>query len=447
MKKLHMLIVRNIFQDFFDLSNIEDAHRQKLAQYILNIFVAGLLMGLIVISHYAIIGLWLNTALLAGLLATIFPCIRLIKNDQFERAFVIVAILGICGLIVTVSIGSNLNDPGMFLLFPTLVVLSFFADYRVNLTVLGALIVWIWGFAFAQNLSLVSTREVVQGELGQALSLSLILLFSSFLLQFTVSSLRTINQTLEHAKLQAEAASQAKSSFLAMMSHELRTPLNVIIGYSEVLMEEVNDQHVLEDEHLIDLERINKSGQQLLAVINDILDLSKIDANKMDLHRSVFSLHGLLTDVAEMLVPLASRNQNHIDIEFMGSADSVFVESDREKLFQILLNLGSNAAKFTHRGKIKLSAQTSDEEIKIAVEDSGVGIKGEDLPKIFESFQQIDNSMSRKTDGTGLGLAISKRLARLVDGDLLVKSEFGVGSTFTLVLPIEMIVTEEITDF
>lgn len=434
--------IRNIFQDLFDLSNIEDAYRQKLARYILNIFLAGLVMGTIIIFHYILIGFWLNAVFLTLLLGIMVACIKLIKQDRFETAFVIVAIMGICGLIITVSMGSTLSDSGIFLLFPTLVVFSFFASKRVNITVLITLIVWIWGFALMQYYGIIPIRELVQGELSQALALSLILIFSSLLLQFTATSMRTANQTLAEAKLQAEEASQAKSSFLAMMSHELRTPLNAIIGYSEVLLEEVAEEGNMDDEHELDLKRIKKSGHQLLAIINDILDISKIDANKMELSISVFSLAGLIQDTLEIATPLAMQHDNKLEVEIFDDLVDQYIKSDREKILQILLNLTSNAAKFTQRGKIKIQVKMAD-QLLIQVIDNGIGIEKEDLLKIFDSFEQIDNSMSRKTMGTGLGLAISKRLAKLIEGDLTVESELGDGSVFTLALPQSLMVFEE----
>ncbi len=443
MKKLRMRRIRNIFQNLFDLSNIQDSYRKKLAGYILNIFLAGFVMGSITILHYMLIGFWLNAVFLTLLMGIMIACIKLVKQDQFETAFVIVAIMGICGLIITVSLGSNLSDSGIFLLFPTLVVFSFFASKRVNLIVLLTLIVWIWGFALMQFYGIIPIRELQQGELGQALALSLILIFSSLLLQFTATSMRTANQTLAEAKIQAEETNQAKSNFLAMMSHELRTPLNAIIGYSEVLLEEVAEEGSMDDEHQLDLKRIKKSGHQLLAIINDILDISKIDANKMDVSISVFSLAGMIQDTLEIATPLAMQNDNKLEVEIFDDLVDQYVKSDREKILQILLNLTSNAAKFTQRGEIKIKVKMA-EHLLIQVVDDGIGIEKDDLLKIFDSFQQIDNSMSRKTMGTGLGLAISKRLANLIEGDLTVESELGSGSVFTLALPQHLMVFEDL---
>ncbi|HVS02389.1 MAG TPA: response regulator [Thermoanaerobaculia bacterium] len=235
----------------------------------------------------------------------------------------------------------------------------------------------------------------------------------------------------------AERANTTKSRFLANMSHELRTPMNAIIGYSELLMEDAEDDG---NEALLgDLKKIRAAGKHLLALINDVLDLSKIEAGKMTLHYEEVDLPALVQDVVVTIEPLAAKNRNRLEIDL--AAGLGCVRSDATKLRQALFNLLSNACKFTHEGAVRLRAErrpsVGGEALRFAVSDTGIGITAEQIDKIFDEFTQADTSTERRFGGTGLGLAISRRFCQLMGGDITVESEPGKGSTFTIELPVE----------
>jgi PAS domain S-box-containing protein len=252
---------------------------------------------------------------------------------------------------------------------------------------------------------------------------------------FDVTEKKIMELQLEDARDAAEAANRAKSTFLANMSHELRTPMNAIIGYSEMLAEDAEDEG--HDEMIPDLEKINAAGKHLLALINDILDLSKIEAGRMDLFLETFDLRQMLDEAVATVMPLIEKNENTLATEFADNLGNVRV--DLTKLRQALFNLLSNAAKFTENGTITLSAdkQIRDdaEWLIMSVSDTGIGIAADKLDAVFEEFSQADDSTTRDYGGTGLGLPISRRFCQMMGGDITVSSELGKGTTFTIELP------------
>ncbi|MDA0781204.1 MAG: ATP-binding protein [Rickettsiales bacterium] len=238
----------------------------------------------------------------------------------------------------------------------------------------------------------------------------------------------------EHTK-KVEEASRAKGNFLANMSHELRTPLNAIMGYCELLQEDLLDEGVKTGQG--DLKKIHSSAKHLSNVINDVLDLSRIESGKMDLTLEDSYIAPIISNVENICIVGAEKNNNKLVINVSDEIEMVFCEPT--KLTQCLVNLVNNACKFTSDGTIELSVYIdtfNDKEVfKFTVSDTGIGIKEEHLTSIFESFSQGDGSITRKYGGTGLGLAVSRKFARIMGGDLTAESEYGKGSTFTLWLP------------
>jgi signal transduction histidine kinase/DNA-binding response OmpR family regulator len=243
---------------------------------------------------------------------------------------------------------------------------------------------------------------------------------------------------LERAVLAAERANQAKSAFLAKMSHELRTPMNAIIGYSEILLEEAEEG--ADGATASDLTKILGAAKHLLSLINDVLDLSKIEAGKMELFLEDFDVLSAIRDVASTVEPLVQKKANALQIDCDESIGSM--RADVTKVRQILFNLLSNASKFTEQGRVRLNVRRESfkgrEWIVMAVSDSGIGMKPEEVARLFQAFTQADSSTASKYGGTGLGLAISRQFARLMGGDIFVESAVGAGSTFTVRLPVEV---------
>ncbi len=245
----------------------------------------------------------------------------------------------------------------------------------------------------------------------------------------------------DQARRLAEAANGAKSSFLANMSHELRTPLNAIIGYAEMLEEDIADPV-----QRADLQKIHGSGKHLLGLINDVLDLSKIEAGKAELHVEVFDVAQLVDQVVSTMRPLLDKNANRFELRLQEPLG--VMSSDSTRLRQVLLNLLSNAAKFTLKGEVILAVRRETGErggwLCFEVMDSGIGMTPEQLSRVFQPFVQADPSTTRNYGGTGLGLAISRRLCRMMGGDVLADSEAGHGTRFTMRVPAQ---APEITAF
>ena len=279
--------------------------------------------------------------------------------------------------------------------------------------------------ALGRRIMLLNARKLQAGHHGALLVLAM----------EDVTERRRVEEAVAKAKEASEMANRTKSLFLANMSHELRTPLNAIVGYSEMLQEEAVDLKL--DSFSADLEKITFSGKQLLALINDILDLSKIEAGKMELYLETFDLNALIDEVAATINPMVEKNSNKLKIERPTHLGGM--RADQVKVRQALYNLLSNAAKFTHEGSITLNAEREmmddTEWIVFRITDTGIGLSSEKIVKLFQDFTQADASTTRKFGGTGLGLALTRRFCQMMGGDVTVSSTPGKGSTFTIKLP------------
>ena len=241
------------------------------------------------------------------------------------------------------------------------------------------------------------------------------------------------NRELEQANIRLQEADRLKSVFLASMSHELRTPLNSIIGFTGIILQGMTGE--ITEEQRKQLTMVKNSANHLLSLINDLLDISKIEAGKVELSLEEFRLDDVVREVVETFSPAVSEKGLELLTEV---PEGVILFSDKRRMKQVLMNLVSNAVKFTDRGSLNIAARAlRDKNLEIRVTDTGIGIKKEDMNKLFEPFQQIDMPLTMKHKGTGLGLYLTKKLAALLGGDISAKSEYGRGSEFTFTIPLK----------
>jgi len=255
-------------------------------------------------------------------------------------------------------------------------------------------------------------------------------------IQAATADLAEQNTRLQWQSRELEKANRLKSEFLASMSHELRTPINALIGYASLMLDRIYGDLTPRQEE--GLTRIQGAAQHLLALINDILDLAKIEAGRMPLHLDDVKLRDIVTEISQQIEPLVKKKKLTYQVEIPES--DLTLHTDRTKVKQILLNLLSNAVKFTHHGGVWLNVSKDEEDLRFDVRDTGIGIRESDLESIWEDFRQVDQSRTREFGGTGLGLSITRKLVDALGGHVFAQSVFGQGSTFTVILPIRSVV-------
>ena len=399
-----LLIFHVLVWPYIALAIASRARNQKLAEY------RNLLVDSVVIGCY-VTACWFNLGPSAAVLLAIHSgCISV---GGWRMGFLGALGIGVGVVVGGVMFGMHFDPLGGNLVAQGLGVAMIF--------------VYVTVFSWTSHRQAQRTVRVVKQMEAQSIDL-----------QRNSALLEERTHQLELARDAAEAANASKSQFLANMSHELRTPLNAIIGYSDLLIEEAEE---LEAQDLVpDLDKIRSSGKHLLGLINDVLDLSKIEAGKMEMSLETFEVRDVVNAVAAMVRPLVEKNGNVLEVTM--DEDIGTMHTDLTRVRQILLNLLSNASKFTSKGTVTLTVTREDVKnrswIVFSVRDTGIGMTQEQLSRLFRPFTQADPSTTRKYGGTGLGLSISQRLSRLMDGTISVVSEPGMGSVFTVRLPAEM---------
>ena len=399
-----LLVFHVLLWPYIALAIAARARNQKLAEY------RNLLFDSVVIGCY-VTAVWFNLGPSAAVLLGIHSgCISV---GGWRMGVLGALAIGLGMLLGTLVFGAHFDPLGGHLLAQGL----------------GVAMIFIYTIVFSWQSHGQAQRVVRVAKQLEAQSVDL---------QRNSALLEERTHQLELARDAAEAANSSKSQFLANMSHELRTPLNAIIGYSDLLIEEAEE---LEAQDLVpDLDKIRSSGKHLLGLINDVLDLSKIEAGKMEMSLETFEVRDVVSAVAAMVRPLVEKNGNVFEVaidEHIGT-----MHADLTRVRQILLNLLGNASKFTSKGTVSLTVTREEskqrEWVVFAVRDTGIGMTPEQLTRLFQPFTQADPSTTRKYGGTGLGLSISQRLSRLMNGTISVVSEPGMGSIFTVRIPAEV---------
>ncbi|MEM9778099.1 MAG: HAMP domain-containing sensor histidine kinase [Chloroflexota bacterium] len=398
------------------------------------VIVLGCLVSIYFAIFFAMQRQWLHMTTTGSVVLICTFAFWLMGRGKIKLGVSLVTGSAYLGIVAGVTNNFGLVDIAYPTIYPIMFLVGILLYNRALLVYSMLTIAWICVLVYLESTHFYADSEDMFAPWQKGLIAGAIYMLTFVILRYVVKNTIATNNDLSLAKKKAEESNRLKSEFLANMSHELRTPLNAIIGYSEGLLEIHEDDNNLDDETASDIARIHESGRNLLTLINDILDLSKIEADQMMIHQDHFSLYELQYDLQATLHPMALKNGNKLKV--YGFDDKVLMSTDRQKLKQILLNLLSNALKYTQSGEVSISfKETADGQYRFDVKDDGIGINQDLLPHIFDAFRQGDNSYSRIYEGSGLGLAITKRLTESLNGRIEVKSQSNKGSTFTVLIP------------
>ncbi|MEM9774667.1 MAG: ATP-binding protein, partial [Chloroflexota bacterium] len=423
------------FLNFFQPPAQEDDYLNRYVQIAWYAFLLGVLFCAYLTVYFYQQDALLNTLTTLVIAVSAVIGLILIRMGHLKFAVTMLPSMGYLAVFAGVMFQTGIDDIGVHAIYPIFVIISVLMSRQWS-TFLGVLtILWIFLMVYLESVGVYDGVIDTYDPVTKGIIIVILFMLTMMFTRYTIQRSVLANEELNAARKEAEKSNQLKSLFLANMSHELRTPLNAIIGYSEVLLEENEDTQMFDKFATEDIDRIRRSGKHLLTLINDILDLSKIEAEKMELHPVHFDLNLLLYETIETIRPMADRNGNTIQLS--NNFIEIEVFTDKGKLKQALLNLISNAAKYTQQGVISIRVfVNADDLVSITISDTGVGIPAEDLPYIFDSFRQVDNSLSRSFTGTGLGLSITKRLIELLNGSIWVNSTVEAGSAFTITIPL-----------
>lgn len=438
-----------IAEKAFDLLNPTIDPEEK-DDYLFAFILLSLAIALlaVLIPTYAFAGSWVEMGASAFVLVVFVFSVLLLRAGYLSQAMWIAILLAHIIHLAGMTLTRGLNDPTFHAVYLVFIGAFYFLSYRSVLTFMMIVIVWAISLYFAELFGLLSFNPIPPSS-GESLifTVSMVLL-TGVILYITLLQLVQANTELREAKEAAETANLTKSSFLAMMSHELRTPLHAIIGYSDVIQDEL--KHLPKrplstddvEEISVDLDQIKRSGRQLLSLLDDLLEVSKSEAHAQSVVLENVQIQMLCREVIDVVRLRNQHSDNRLEAVF--SPDTFTVQADGQKIRLILTNLLQNAMKFTDGGLISLSASLLEGESKgsailqFIVEDTGIGIHPDAQTRIFEPFYQADSGYTRRADGAGLGLNIAQKMVDLLGGTIDLESELGKGSKFTIRLPVHL---------